>query len=88
MEALTWAIGAVITNGEIEIENFPFAHLEIPIVYLRESGMKLYRGGNNLIVKGELLTLLKLVPVLIRASIQICNHYSPYTEQCAMESLR
>ncbi len=52
MEALTWAIGAVITNGEIEIENFPFAHLEIPIVYLRESGMKLYRGGNNLIVKG------------------------------------
>lgn len=52
MEALTWAIGAVITNGEIEIENFPFAHLEIPMVYLRESGMKLYRGGNNLIVKG------------------------------------
>jgi UDP-N-acetylglucosamine 1-carboxyvinyltransferase len=52
MEALTWAIGAVITNGEIEIENFPFTHLEIPMVYLRESGMKFYRGGNNLIVKG------------------------------------
>ncbi len=52
MEALTWAIGAVITNGEVEIENFPFEHLEIPMVYLRESGMKFYRGGNNLIVKG------------------------------------
>lgn len=52
MEALTWAIGAVITNGEVEIENFPFEHLEIPMVYLRESGMKFYRGDKNLIVKG------------------------------------
>jgi len=52
MEALTWAIGAVITNGEVEIENFPFEHLEIPMVYLRESGMKFYRGKYSLIVKG------------------------------------
>lgn len=52
MEALTWAIGAVITNGEVEIENFPFEHLEVPLVYLRESGMKFYRGETSLIVKG------------------------------------
>ncbi|GGH32353.1 UDP-N-acetylglucosamine 1-carboxyvinyltransferase [Sphingobacterium alkalisoli] len=52
MEALTWAIGAVITNGEVEIENFPFEHLEIPMAYLRESGMKFYRGTNSLIVRG------------------------------------
>jgi len=52
MEALTWAIGAVITKGEVEIENFPFEHLEVPLVYLRESGMKYYRGENSLIVKG------------------------------------
>lgn len=53
MEALTWAIGTVITGGEVEIENFPFDHLEVPMVYLRESGMKYYRGENNLIVKGS-----------------------------------
>jgi UDP-N-acetylglucosamine 1-carboxyvinyltransferase len=52
MEALTWAIGSVITNGEVEIENFPFEHLEVPLVYLRESGMKYYRGDSSLIVKG------------------------------------
>lgn len=52
MEALTWAIGAVITKGNIEIENFPFEHLEVPLIYLRESGMKFYRGANSLIVKG------------------------------------
>ncbi|OIQ21433.1 MAG: UDP-N-acetylglucosamine 1-carboxyvinyltransferase [Flavobacterium sp. MedPE-SWcel] len=52
MEALTWAIGSVITNGEVEIENFPYEHLEVPLVYLRESGMKFYRGDTSLIVKG------------------------------------
>lgn len=52
MEAITWAIGAVVTKGEVEIENFPFQHLEIPMIYLRESGMKYYRGENSLIVKG------------------------------------
>ena len=52
MEALTWAIGSVITNGEVEIENFPYEHLEVPLVYLRESGMRMYRGENSLIVKG------------------------------------
>lgn len=52
MEALTWAIGSVITNGEVEIENFPYEHLEVPLVYLRESGMKFYKGDTSLIVKG------------------------------------
>lgn len=52
MEALTWAIGSVITNGEVEIRNFPFEHLEVPMVYLRESGMKFFKGYNSLIVKG------------------------------------
>lgn len=52
MEALTWAIGAVITNGDVEILDFPFQHLEVPLVHLRESGMKFYRGENSLIVRG------------------------------------
>lgn len=52
MEALTWAIGSVITQGEVEIENFPYEHLEVPLTYLRESGMKMYRGTDSLIVKG------------------------------------
>lgn len=52
MEALTWAIGSVITDGDVEILNFPFDHLEVPMVFLRESGMKYYRGGDSLIVRG------------------------------------
>ncbi|ERM80695.1 UDP-N-acetylglucosamine 1-carboxyvinyltransferase [Rhodonellum psychrophilum GCM71 = DSM 17998] len=52
MEALTWAIGSVITKGDVEIQNFPFEHLEVPLTYLRESGMKFYRGEDSLIVRG------------------------------------
>lgn len=52
MEALTWAIGAVVTRGDVEIQNFPFEHLEVPLVFLRESGMKFYRGKDSLIVRG------------------------------------
>lgn len=52
MEAITWAIGSVITNGDIEIINFPFQHLEVPLVFLRESGMKFFKGENSLIVRG------------------------------------
>lgn len=52
METITWAIASVITNVDIEIINFPFDHLEVPLVFLRESGMKYYRGENSLIVRG------------------------------------
>lgn len=52
MEALTWAIGAVVTKGDVEIQNFPSDHLEVPLVHLRESGMKFYKGTDSLIVRG------------------------------------
>lgn len=52
MEAITWAIAATITNGDVEIINFPFEHLEVPLVFLRESGMKFFKGNNSLIVRG------------------------------------
>jgi UDP-N-acetylglucosamine 1-carboxyvinyltransferase len=52
MEALTWAIGSVITNGDVEILDFPFEHLEVPLIQLRESGMKFFKGNNSLIVRG------------------------------------
>lgn len=53
IEALTWLVGAAVTGGEVEIEDFPYEHLEIPLVFLRESGARLYRHNNALIVKGS-----------------------------------
>lgn len=52
VEALTWLIGAAVTGGDVEIIDFPFGHLEVPLIYLRESGVRFYRLDNRLIVRG------------------------------------
>jgi len=51
MEAITYLIAGAIAGKTLEIKNFPFNHLEIPLIHLRESGLKIYRGNNSVIVK-------------------------------------
>jgi UDP-N-acetylglucosamine 1-carboxyvinyltransferase len=53
MEALTWLVGAAITGGEVEIHDFPLRDLEVPLVFLRESGVKLYVGDTSLLVRAS-----------------------------------
>ena len=51
MEALTYLVAAAITGGEIEIEGFPYEHLEVPMIFLESSGLKVYQGPNSIITK-------------------------------------
>lgn len=53
MEALTLAIAAAMTGGDVEITNFPYDALEVPMIFLRESGLNFYRSahGDSLLVK-------------------------------------
>jgi UDP-N-acetylglucosamine 1-carboxyvinyltransferase len=52
MEALTWLIASVITGGDVEIQNFPVQDLEVPLIFLRESGARFYQCGTDMIVQG------------------------------------
>lgn len=52
MEAITWLSAAVITGGDIEIEDFPYSDLEVVLTHLRAAGAKIYRGECSLIVRG------------------------------------
>jgi UDP-N-acetylglucosamine 1-carboxyvinyltransferase len=52
MEAITWAAGSVITQGDIEIRDFPFEDLQVAMIHLKESGARFYRSDRNLIVRG------------------------------------
>lgn len=52
MEAITWMIGSVITGGDLEIFGFPYEHLEVPLIHLRESGARFYQGTESIIVRG------------------------------------
>ncbi|HEU0066654.1 MAG TPA: UDP-N-acetylglucosamine 1-carboxyvinyltransferase [Sphingomonas sp.] len=51
MEAMTWLIGSVITGGDIEIHDFPADDLEVPLIFLRESGARVFRDGDVAIVR-------------------------------------
>ncbi|HEX8484877.1 UDP-N-acetylglucosamine 1-carboxyvinyltransferase [Sphingomonas sp.] len=51
MEAMTWLIGSVITGGSVEIHDFPAHDLEVPLIFLRESGARVYRDGDTVIVR-------------------------------------
>jgi UDP-N-acetylglucosamine 1-carboxyvinyltransferase len=53
VEALTWLVGASVTGGEVEILDFPYRHLDVPLIYLQESGAKFYRHNDSMIVKGS-----------------------------------
>ena len=52
MEAITWLVAAVITEGDIEIRGFPFRDLEVVLAHLRAAGAQLYSGEESLIVRG------------------------------------
>lgn len=52
MEAITWLAAAVITDGDIEIKDFPSADLEVVLAHMKAAGAKLYRGESSLIVRG------------------------------------
>lgn len=52
MEAITWVIAATMTGGEILIRNFPYRHLEVPLIHLRDSGVRLYAEEDEALVRG------------------------------------
>lgn len=52
MEAITWLVAAVITDGEIEIHEFPHRDLVVVMAHLTAAGAQLFPGVESLIVRG------------------------------------
>jgi UDP-N-acetylglucosamine 1-carboxyvinyltransferase len=53
LEALTFMVAGGVTKGFVEIEQFPFELLEVPLIYLREAGVAFYKGAGSLIIDGR-----------------------------------
>jgi UDP-N-acetylglucosamine 1-carboxyvinyltransferase len=51
VEAISWVVAAAVTGGDIEIRNFPTTHLEVPLIFLREAGVRLFVEGDTVIVR-------------------------------------
>ncbi len=52
IEAFTFVIGAAVSGGDVEIRNFPLEHLEVPLVFARASGVRVFVGDRSVIVRG------------------------------------
>ncbi|MFD0848393.1 UDP-N-acetylglucosamine 1-carboxyvinyltransferase [Sphingosinicella xenopeptidilytica] len=50
MEALTWVAAAAMTGGQVLIHDFPYDHLEVPLIYMRESGVRVFREQRDAFV--------------------------------------
>ena len=51
MEAMTWLTGALLTGGDIEIAEFPFDDLEVPLIFAKASGARVFREGSTAIIR-------------------------------------
>lgn len=50
MEALTWVAAAAMTGGQVMLHEFPYDHLEVPLIFMRESGVRVFREGRDALV--------------------------------------
>lgn len=51
LQAFTYLVAGAIAGKELLIHNFPFEDLEVPLIYMKFSGMNYYQDGNSLIVR-------------------------------------
>lgn len=50
IEALTWIVYAVLSEGDMVIEDVPFEAMEIPLIHLQESGIDFFRNRSSVYV--------------------------------------
>lgn len=51
LQAFTYLVAGAMAGKELLIHNFPFDDLEVPLIYMKFSGMSYFRNENNLIVR-------------------------------------
>ena len=56
IEALTWLVYAVISGGELTIDNVPFESMEVPLLHLQHAGIDFFRNSNSIHVTPKCLT--------------------------------
>jgi UDP-N-acetylglucosamine 1-carboxyvinyltransferase len=51
VEAISWIVAAAVTGGDLEIRNFPAKDLEVPLIFLKEAGARIFLDGDTAIVR-------------------------------------
>lgn len=55
IEALTWIIYAVLSGGEMLIQDVPFESLKVPLIHLQEAGIDLFHNQTSVYISPDCL---------------------------------
>ncbi|BCS89107.1 UDP-N-acetylglucosamine 1-carboxyvinyltransferase [Pseudodesulfovibrio sediminis] len=55
IEALTWIVYAIMSGGEIRIDNVPFESMEVPLIHIEEAGVDLMKSRTSIYVHPDCL---------------------------------
>lgn len=55
IEALTWLVYAVLSKGELVIENVPFEAMEVPLLHIKEMGIDYMSNSNSIFISPKCL---------------------------------
>jgi UDP-N-acetylglucosamine 1-carboxyvinyltransferase len=55
IEAITWIVLAIMTGGEVLIEDVPFEHMEIPLKHLEDAGISIFRNDTSVYISKDCL---------------------------------
>jgi len=61
MEAITWLIASVCTDGDVEIFDFPTDSLAVPLAHLRECGVRWHVGPDSVVVRGGICSPIEVM---------------------------
>ncbi|SFJ99548.1 UDP-N-acetylglucosamine 1-carboxyvinyltransferase [Desulfomicrobium apsheronum] len=62
IEALTWIIFGVLSQGKIIVENVPFDIMEAPLLHLKEAGIDIFQNSTDVYVNNNCLKNKKIQP--------------------------
>lgn len=62
IEALTWIILAIISKGNILVNDVPFSSMQIPLLHLEEAGVSIFKNAKNAIANKDCIVETHIQP--------------------------
>ncbi len=89
IEALTWIVLAILTGGELLIEDVPFEHMEIPLLHLKDAGIDIFRNSTSAYITPDCLRSTGIQPFEVACGTHpgVISDMQPFYVLLAMNAM-
>ncbi len=56
IEALTWVVYAIVSGGDIIVQDIPYEAMDVPLIHIEKAGVDLFCNSNSIYVSKDCLT--------------------------------